>query len=113
MPMVNRGRGLSATERARLGPRLTCALHLLVFMQVQKWPESAHSAGRREVRDRGVCMRIYAVSPCIDHCEGAVTRFFNAPVRNSPYDVQGDRSYLFRLRIRTLVQPYMHPTDQP
>lgn len=56
-----------ATRRARLGPRLTCALHRAVFMHVHKAPGGAPGMRQAEVRRGRLCMRIYAPCLCADN----------------------------------------------
>ena len=62
------GKAGAATRRAPLGPRLTCALHRMVFMQGHTHPNTALSKARG--RGRGVVrrMQIYALSLCSMLC---------------------------------------------
>lgn len=54
----------ASTRRARLGPRLTCALHRVVFMQVQNRGPPRSENGPPTRSKGALPMQIYAVSLC-------------------------------------------------
>lgn len=60
------GEGRPSPGRARLGPRLTCALHRVILMRLHRWLEAATSKARQGRRSLGGPMQIYALS----HCNG-------------------------------------------
>ena len=84
-----RGRGQSRgwrrarTHRAPLGPRLTCALHRVVFMHLHSGRRAAATKARRGIYNCRKTMRIYAPSLCTCGCvtarRGAIVRGIGNP----------------------------------